>query len=791
MPDPVPPTAPFDLWPFEETMRMALATARSKDNRELLVVPADGAVASLRGPFLRWLLVEAIPALSLPLIHFELSDAVITHELDLSGTKLTVLPRFANCRFNGPINLEDAEIIGFEMIAGSALKISADRLTTTGSLLVRAANPDDEYPPVGQQPEIEKQIRLCGANIHGNLDLSGCRLRGRNPPGKKRVPLFADGLTVEGNLILGYGFEADGEIRLNGCEIHRNLDCSGAHLRNLPDDAAHDPAPYTLSAAGAHIAGSVYMCRTPAWVHEPVDFVSEGTLRLDGAKIDGDLDCTGGQFTAIAFARENWRRETGTDSDLYAIRADSMEVGGDIKLVGAFHVQGTVDLTGAKIGDDFICVDGFFDFPGEDALCADGITVSGTTSLCRSSADNDRTTTNGILRFPLATFKQGFFVERAAFDVNGTYCNWLRGPTTAGELNCPGRGICGIFAPLAEVNGEFRWREIKKPPPRDRHNPLWLHLAGSKADRVTDDEPSWRNLDRFNVIECDYSSLSHLSGDVAWRVRELDGEYAILNPRADAGRLTWSVGYMVLAWCAFARACCRRCLSAQATDRFEKAVEHFYPQPYIQLAKTFRDAGYEDAADEVLVRLERNRTRYANFGAAHQFWRWILGLGLQYGYAPFRALRILLIWTAVSAVSFQMAFHDKLIVAAKDNSCPTAKAGSSGEETKSNDAKSDAAAGDTSCIAFSALVFAADTLVPIVDLNQKKNWLPKSPSMLPEENSGAAMAHWWQAIVPALEDFPSSGPTLLLIFNTFFGWLMTTLFAAGVSGLVRGSKDSG
>ena len=59
---------------------------------------------------------------------------------------------------------------------------------------------------------------------------------------------------------------------------------------------------------------------------------------------------------------------------------------------------------------------------------------------------------------------------------------------------------------------------------------------------------------------------------------------------------------------------------------------------------------------------------------------------------------------------------------------------------------------------FRAPVYAVDTLVPIVDLQQKKNWLLKTPN--------------WK-----LES--------LLIFNTFFGWLMTTLFAAGVTGLLR------
>ena len=36
---------------------------------------------------------------------------------------------------------------------------------------------------------------------------------------------------------------------------------------------------------------------------------------------------------------------------------------------------------------------------------------------------------------------------------------------------------------------------------------------------------------------------------------------------------------------------------------------------------------------------------------------------------------------------------------------------------------------------------------------------------------------------------PERWPGALLMFNTFFGWLMTTLFVAGVSGLIRTNRD--
>jgi hypothetical protein len=45
------------------------------------------------------------------------------------------------------------------------------------------------------------------------------------------------------------------------------------------------------------------------------------------------------------------------------------------------------------------------------------------------------------------------------------------------------------------------------------------------------------------------------------------------------------------------------------------------------------------------------------------------------------------------------------------------------------------------------------------------------------------------AIGRVLRTFPNQCLAGFLVFNTFFGWLMTTLFAAGVSGLLQAGKD--
>src|SRR5262249_59000911 len=113
-------------------------------------------------------------------------------------------------------------------------------------------------------------------------------------------PVFADGLVVEGSALLSDGFTASGEVRLNGCKILRNLDFSGATLRNWNG--------YSLSAAGANISGTVYLCSKKRWStysdgrpFTPASFISEGTLCCAAATVVVRFDCFCDTFSAISF----------------------------------------------------------------------------------------------------------------------------------------------------------------------------------------------------------------------------------------------------------------------------------------------------------------------------------------------------------------------------------------------------------------------------------------------------------------------------------------------------------
>jgi hypothetical protein len=91
---------------------------------------------------------------------------------------------------------------------------------------------------------------------------------------------------------------------------------------------------------------------------------------------------------------------------------------------------------------------------------------------------------------------------------------------------------------------------------------------------------------------------------------------------------------------------------------------------------------------------------------------------------------------------------------------------------------------------FNALLYSVDTLLPIVDFNQKKSWTvetigdaPKLPPPAPISYAESFDQVWYS--------LPRPGASLLLVVNTFFGWLMTTLFAAGISGLLPSGREEG
>jgi hypothetical protein len=153
-----------------------------------------------------------------------------------------------------------------------------------------------------------KGIQLVGAKIIGPLDLRFCTVRfplfmfrccvteeidlisaslpGLYLNGSSVQSISADDVHVEGNVHFRESFTARGEVRLPGAQIGGSLDCTGGIFKNPPQKDLPGSGK-TLIGDGMNVTGSVFLRN---------EFTSEGEVRLLGAHIGGQLDCTGGTF---------------------------------------------------------------------------------------------------------------------------------------------------------------------------------------------------------------------------------------------------------------------------------------------------------------------------------------------------------------------------------------------------------------------------------------------------------------------------------------------------------------
>lgn len=175
-----------------------------------------------------------------------------------------------------------------------------------------------------QSPVHERGVQLRGAFIEGLLDLRGCRIAAN--------------------------------VSLMHCRFDGEIDAMDAHVDGL------------LNLHGSHLdrglAADRLRCSAGLFLRN--GFKAKGEIKLPGAQIGGNLDCSGGQFEVME----------GT-----ALWADGLEVKRDVLLGDGFKATGMVRLSGAQIGGNLNCSSGQFEVKKDDALSADGLDVKGDVFL--------------------------------------------------------------------------------------------------------------------------------------------------------------------------------------------------------------------------------------------------------------------------------------------------------------------------------------------------------------------------------------------------------------------------
>jgi uncharacterized protein YjbI with pentapeptide repeats len=700
----------------------------------------------------------------------DLSQATIERSVDCRCVEYTCSNgpalRLRGSRVGADVDCRGAKV------SSKRSAIDADHLTAGNVLL----SPDADGTEGGERPsfaDVAGCVSFAGAKLD-SLRVDGAHLQGATTSQEDAtlVALDLTGARIEGEVSLapaeGRRCELSGSVRLSGAEIGGDLDFTAAKI--------HSEGDVAIDATGITVA-TVRM-GTALLRGNPHRFRARGEVRFSNATMD-ELNCrgarligTGSDPTALRATAATVKRKVLLDRDLgengEAVYVDNKPL--------RFHATGVVDLQDASAGQ-VLCRGARFHNPGGHALIlygaqiteqllleaavrgdrgalfdtpggnkmlrmqANGTVLLQNASIGHLSLRGARLRALGKLRALdarnvevrgdalLDTAKDGDSVEivdadgPVAFDARGEVS--FAGGTIAGTLNLekahltaleaeegnPKRPIA-FDASTATITRKFVWCCVKWSGVVDLRG---LH-AGSLEDTMT----GWKGAEG-SVLMLDGFHYSALMGDdtAKWKTRR---------------------------------------------DEWLKKTA-YATQPYQQLSEVYRSIGYTYAARKIAMARFNARLSWT-YTKAHPpnrpgralrlAGRWVLRLLIGHGYEPWRALIPVLVLFVVAFAVTKDAVSDGEMVRVRaltvDNAAqaPT----TTGKKTPLKEAEpTDCRRKDYPCL--QPVLYAADLLVPVVNLGQRDAWRA------------------------------TGGSKWLPPLMTVLGWVLTTLIVAGFTGLVR------
>ena len=294
------------------------------------------------------------------------SGAHIPEDLNLSdacGSEGNPLPALAleDCDFADGLCLDHAKIERLSFKGSRLRELSGHGLVVNGAVdISRLAAFEAEGQPT------QCWVHLDGAEIRGQVDVRRAHFVAPPVREKRASDEFRDHALSLRDARIGQGFggdylTADGGVNLDNSDIGGDVWLTGASL------TAREGAALRVSTA--QLRGSLFLDKGGERA-----FVAQGLVALYGAKIYGNLDCSGGQFL-----------NRSEDGKANAILAGALEIGGSCYLRDGFKSEGCVWLLGAKISGNLDCEGGQFLNRSEDgkadAIVAEAIEIGGACLL--------------------------------------------------------------------------------------------------------------------------------------------------------------------------------------------------------------------------------------------------------------------------------------------------------------------------------------------------------------------------------------------------------------------------
>jgi len=580
-----------------------------------------------------------------------LAGAVVRGPVQLPGATVTALVELTDCTFDSPIDLYAAELAGWRLtrctlpgMRAANVRVHSELAlqdcTVNGQIVLPDAriegplrligtsvhNPGD-HALVGVRLAVRGvldarrlcvagEVRLSGARVDGNIDLRGAQL---SRPGGDA--LEASGVQVGGNLRCDRGLSSQGRLVLAGASVAGNAVFSGAALQGMIN--TEDPAVLVLPRGSADPNAALMADRLKVSGNLVLDagFTAVGTVRLMNARVGGYLWLSGATLGSPV-------KPDADEGDQprpvpVALAADGIEVLGDLEArrslprtdqsteAGPLRAHGQIRLAGGQVHGSVSLTGVQLYGPGLDVLFADRLRVGGSLFLCYVEASGSirlhhahigstldctgaqltapRRRPDGSIKSSLdaraATIGKDLFASRGFRATGGVRISLAEVSKSVNfsraRLGGPGKDVAALRA--RGLTCQQLKLGFAEPPHGD------VSLACVVAGSVTDDEQLWATQGKVDIEDFEYESLTAV-------------------PEVDVTtRLRW--------------------LRAVLPD--------YDPDPYDQLAKSYRDGGHDDLADTVL--LAKQQHRHSGHGPAGHFWGWLQKWTVGYGYRPWRA----------------------------------------------------------------------------------------------------------------------------------------------------------
>lgn len=272
--------------------------------------------------------------------------ARIVGDLHLSHVTVQFPLAFGCCQFSGEIVLEGAHTRTVSFVKTFLGSIFADGVVIQVAVFLRDGS------------HCSGELRFAGAQIEGQFNCTRSILERVGGPSSdgSLAALILDGAVVNGAVLLRDGFRATSEVRMLRARIGADLDCETGSFNGSKNPSGDYLGP-ALDTDGVTVGGSIFFRH---------GFRANGLVKLLGARIGLNLDCTDGHF-------DNAPRQ-GLSGTGESLGADLAIVEGSVLLADGFSATGLVRFISSRIGGDLRCTDATF----QSGLVAERTTINGT-----------------------------------------------------------------------------------------------------------------------------------------------------------------------------------------------------------------------------------------------------------------------------------------------------------------------------------------------------------------------------------------------------------------------------